>query len=432
MCEEEVRLGRRLAPSLYLGVRAVVARDGGHALAAEGAECAREHVVEMVRFDESRTLAARLRAGDVSEEEVRPGGPANRRVSLVGRARPLRELRPVPGGRDGHRELHHAPRDADRIGDRRLAAAHRFAAAFAARAARAAAARRARGFIRDCHGDLRAEHVLFGEEGVEIFDPVEFDPGLRQIDVGADLAFLVMELVEAGREDLARILVSASTARPGVTTAGTRSSGSTPPTAPGSAPRSPACAPRSSRTTLPGSASWSTRAGWPGSASDSSWRARRPMVMVVCGGAATGKTRLAESLAAAAGLAHLSSDVVRKQLAGLPPERPAPRSAYSEEASLTTYRELGAAAAAAVSRGRRARGRHVPAPRTSRRIRRGLRRRGTRAPSSWSAGRPPRWSPNGRGSRTRDRARHPTRRPRSPPASVRSSSSSTRWTRTAT
>ena len=43
---------------------------------------------------------------------------------------------------------------------------------------------------------------------VEIFDPVEFDPALRLIDVGADLAFLVMELIEADREDLARVLQS--------------------------------------------------------------------------------------------------------------------------------------------------------------------------------------------------------------------------------
>jgi aminoglycoside phosphotransferase family enzyme len=42
--------------------------------------------------------------------------------------------------------------------------------------------------VRDCHGDLRAEHVVFGEHGVEVFDCVEFSPALREIDVAADLA----------------------------------------------------------------------------------------------------------------------------------------------------------------------------------------------------------------------------------------------------
>jgi uncharacterized protein len=68
---------------------------------------------------------------------------------------------------------------------------------------------------------------------------------------------------------------------------------------------------------------------------------------VICGAAATGKTHLAERLAAASGFAHLSSDVVRKELAGLAPEQRAPETEYSEEASHRTYVELGARAAAA-------------------------------------------------------------------------------------
>ena len=40
-----------------------------------------------------------------------------------------------------------------------------------------------------------------------LVDAIEFDPGLRRIDVGLDLAFLVMELHEAERPDLADALV---------------------------------------------------------------------------------------------------------------------------------------------------------------------------------------------------------------------------------
>ena len=82
-----------------------------------------------------------------------------------------------------------------------------------------------------------------------------------------------------------------------------------------------------------------------------SWRARRPLVLVVCGASATGKTYLARELARSSGLAHLSSDVVRKELAGLAPEQRAPVTEYSEEASLRTYAEVGARAAAAVGSG---------------------------------------------------------------------------------
>jgi aminoglycoside phosphotransferase family enzyme len=67
MCEEEVRLGRRLAPNVYVGVRPLLERDGtGWALGEIGDE-GTEYVVEMRRFDEERTSAALLRDGNADE-----------------------------------------------------------------------------------------------------------------------------------------------------------------------------------------------------------------------------------------------------------------------------------------------------------------------------------------------------------------------------
>ena len=97
---------------------------------------------------------------------------------------------------------------ADALGARELAAAHRFAVAFLHARHEQLEDRATRGFVRDCHGDLRAEHVILEGDSVEVFDPVEFDPALRRIDVSADLAFLVMDLVAAGADDLAGTLIS--------------------------------------------------------------------------------------------------------------------------------------------------------------------------------------------------------------------------------
>ena len=69
-------------------------------------------------------------------------------------------------------------------------------------------------------------------------------------------------------------------------------------------------------------------------------------MIVICGASATGKTHLAERVASLSGLPHISSDVVRKQLAGLAPEQRAPESEYSEDMNIRTYRELGVRAAA--------------------------------------------------------------------------------------
>src|SRR5512133_2700243 len=57
MCREEVRLNRRLAPDVYLGVRAVAATRAGFELAAEADPRAVDYLVEMRRYDERDTLA---------------------------------------------------------------------------------------------------------------------------------------------------------------------------------------------------------------------------------------------------------------------------------------------------------------------------------------------------------------------------------------
>jgi aminoglycoside phosphotransferase family enzyme/predicted kinase len=65
-----------------------------------------------------------------------------------------------------------------------------------------------RGWIRDCHGDLHTEHIHLTPERVCIYDCIEFNTRFRHIDVACDLAFLAMDLDFHGRADLARHLVS--------------------------------------------------------------------------------------------------------------------------------------------------------------------------------------------------------------------------------
>jgi aminoglycoside phosphotransferase family enzyme/predicted kinase len=349
MCEEEVRLGRRLAPGVYLGVRPLVETPDGWALGDPGSEGA-EHVVEMRRFDERRTLAALVRECAANEEML---GAVARRVAAFHTA-----AEPAPPGRFGPQAvaatvgenfstlLPYAPL----LGRRALGAAHRFAVAFLHGNGGLLERRTEEGFVRDCHGDLRSEHVILDEEPVEVFDPVEFDPSLREIDVSADLAFLVMDLYDAGAEGLADTLVDEYESAGGdhggrpllffyaAYRAWVRAkvaclrAGELPP---GGARTEPLAEARRL-------AELARRLAW---------RARRPLVIVVCGASATGKTRLAEALCALSGVQHLSSDVVRKRLAGLAPEERAPEQRYSEEASLDTYRELGARAAAQAANG---------------------------------------------------------------------------------
>ncbi len=61
------------------------------------------------------------------------------------------------------------------------------------------------GRIRDGHGDIRLEHVAFLEEGICVFDCIEFNDRFRCGDVINDMCFLSMELELAGRRDLSQV-----------------------------------------------------------------------------------------------------------------------------------------------------------------------------------------------------------------------------------
>ncbi len=61
------------------------------------------------------------------------------------------------------------------------------------------------GRIRDGHGDIRLEHVAFLEEGICVFDCIEFNDRFRCGDVINDMCFLSMELELVGRRDLSQV-----------------------------------------------------------------------------------------------------------------------------------------------------------------------------------------------------------------------------------
>ena len=58
--------------------------------------------------------------------------------------------------------------------------------------------------IRDCHGDLHLEHIHIAPERLSIYDCIEFNDRFRYIDTANDVAFLAMDLDHHGRPDLSR------------------------------------------------------------------------------------------------------------------------------------------------------------------------------------------------------------------------------------
>ncbi len=69
--------------------------------------------------------------------------------------------------------------------------------------------RAAAGSIRECHGDLHCDNVVFWDGHYYPFDGIEFNAQLSRIDTISDISFLVMDLKERGRPDLANCFLNA-------------------------------------------------------------------------------------------------------------------------------------------------------------------------------------------------------------------------------
>jgi aminoglycoside phosphotransferase family enzyme/predicted kinase len=345
MCCEEVRLNRRLAPDLYLGVRAVVATADGLGLGAQDDPRAVDYLVEMRRFDENCTLAAKLDRGELKRGEV----AAVAQVLAQFHARAPRVAAvgvPVLGVERRMTENFHELLAIveQRVEVEWVLALERFAHAFVVAHAEMLDARARRGLVREVHGDLRAAHVLL-DETLEVVDCIEFDRGLRELDVADDLAFLVMDLVARGGERFARTLVR-----------GYRDAGGDP-----GEDRLIAFY-AAYRALVRAKVALLRAAQYPASSSEHgcesaaardllalaerfAWLARLPLVIVLCGVPAAGKSHLARALVEVSGFANLSSDVTRKRLAGTRPQQCVGSELYSADFNRLTYAELGRCAA---------------------------------------------------------------------------------------
>ncbi len=65
------------------------------------------------------------------------------------------------------------------------------------------------GKIKDCHGDLHAQHICFTDDGICVYDCIEFNDRFRYVDVAAEVSFLAMDLDHWGHAELSTQFVTA-------------------------------------------------------------------------------------------------------------------------------------------------------------------------------------------------------------------------------
>ncbi|WP_309646373.1 AAA family ATPase [Phenylobacterium sp.] len=203
--ERELRFNRAASSDIYRAVRKVTrAPHGG--LELDGPGQVVEHVLEMRRFDETAVLAAqpwtvtgkladalgRVVAAAHASATVRPqgGGGKALKYTIDSNAKLLREM-------------------TDRLGLERVEAVIAATNAEYFRREALLDARRAAGLARHCHADLHLGNILLEDGQPILFDCIEFNDVLSDIDIQYDLAFLLMDLDFRRRRDAAVRVLSA-------------------------------------------------------------------------------------------------------------------------------------------------------------------------------------------------------------------------------
>jgi aminoglycoside phosphotransferase family enzyme len=208
-CEQEVKLNRRLSPNIYLGVVRITKE--GNRISLEGQGELLEYAVKMKQIPEEFLMDKLLERKQVtprmieavSEKLVKFYFAAETNDLIKSFARPERVKQDtdenfeqteryldvtIPG--EVYEEVKKRTNDFFRKKDKTFYQ------------------RIASDQIRDCHGDLRLEHIFWGEK-ISIFDCIEFNERFRYTDVAADIAFLSMDLDYHGRQDLSEHFIRA-------------------------------------------------------------------------------------------------------------------------------------------------------------------------------------------------------------------------------
>jgi aminoglycoside phosphotransferase family enzyme/predicted kinase len=352
-CAEELRLNARLAPSVYQAVVPVRRGKDGHTFADGPGEIV-EYAVKMRRLPDEQSASARLAAGHLACAHLE---------ALAEHLAAFYAAAPAPAAFDPLRVMTDnveenftqlatfagAPLD-----DARLAAVAAAQRKDLQRLASALESRSTVGKIREGHGDLRLEHVYFPPDGGPlVIDCVEFAERFRTGDIALDVAFLAMELAAGGNEAAAEYFLyrfARATAdfdlypvvdfflcyRAVVRTKIACILAAD--------PNTPADKARSKAAEANRLLAFAHALGR---------GAAPPRTVIAIGGlVGAGKSTVAEAIARRLGLPVVSSDLTRKQLAGLPSTARGDARLYTEAFTQRTYDEVFRRAALVLSSGR--------------------------------------------------------------------------------
>lgn len=349
-CQEEVRLNRRFTIDIYLGVVELRLQNGKICFSNRGKLL--DYAVRMRRLPESRMLDRLIEANapDLANEMERLGKALHSALSQaeICQNEPVRNIEMVKRNCEENFSQTVAAIDLCLTSEAHKLM-HRVTQHDLAELEVTMLEREANGFVRDGHGDLHTANICMTDP-ICIYDCIEFNRRFRVADIVADLAFLIMDLEFRGRKDLADKLIAHYQ-----THSEDRDCKLLLPFykryrawVRGKVDAMLAADPETTAETRENAAELARRyfnlaLGY----------LLKPTLFLTSGLMGVGKTTLARALAQAIGAKHLRSDVIRKQLAGLPEEQSCldafATGLYSHELTERTYEELFRATAEVIT-----------------------------------------------------------------------------------
>ncbi len=335
-CRKEVELNSLTAPGLYVAARRIT-READGRLEFDGDGEPIDGVVEMRRFDQELLLDRMAAAGRLSPELMTETARA---IVRFHRDAPVVSFEAGSANMAAVLDINEAGfAEGGVFGAEELSRFHASMRSALARHAELLDRRSAAGRLRRCHGDLHLRNICLLDGRPQLFDCIEFNDRIATVDVLYDLAFLLMDLWHRDLPVLANLVMNRyldeADDEDGF------------PLLPFFMAVRAAVRAHVLATQVEEGASDASLAAEARTYFDLALAllGERPPHLVVLGGlSGSGKTTVAEALAAHVGAPPgariVESDRIRKAMHGVAAETRLPEEAYRSEVSEQVYREL--------------------------------------------------------------------------------------------
>lgn len=194
-CEEEIRLNRRLCPDIYLGVVPITMKNSEVAFNGEGVVV--EYAVKMKEFPQDNIMTKLLKQEKIDENVLDRicsilvrfynSGERSKEIDEYGKVESVK--RNTDENFEQMKEFIGVsiPRDDYDFIKKTTNSFLECKKDFFEK-------RIEKGFIKDCHGDLHTGNIVVDDDKICIFDCIEFNKRFRYGDVASDIGFLAMDL----------------------------------------------------------------------------------------------------------------------------------------------------------------------------------------------------------------------------------------------